>query len=120
MVNAAVIPVKEASAETSSRKRALFFLLGVLCLGAGCAQNTPKHVGFAHVVTMETRYYLSGPQQAWPSEGSFKSGTMIREIQSFGSYSLVESADGIRAYISAGSFERCLSRACESFAAAEE
>ncbi len=105
-----MIPVKEASAETSSRKGALFCLLGVLWLGAGCSQNLPKHAGFSHVVTVETRYYLSGPQQARPPEGSFKSGTMIREIQSFGSYSLVESADGIRAYISAGSFERCCER----------
>jgi hypothetical protein len=53
-----------------------------------------------HAVTYDVNYYMSGPQQARPPEGSFKAGTKVQLIQDAGSYSLVCSEDGIQAYIS--------------------
>ena len=58
-----------------------------------------------HVVTADTVYYMSGPQQARPPEGKFKAGTKVTLVENAGSYSVVRSADGIQAYVSAASLE---------------
>ena len=58
-----------------------------------------------HVVTADTVYYMSGTQQARPPEGTFKAGTKVTLVQNAGSYSLVRSAGGVRAYVSTASLK---------------
>ena len=60
---------------------------------------------FKHSVIHETPYFKIGPQQALPPDGSFKVGTKIRIIKEAGSYSWVESADGIKAFIATNDIE---------------
>jgi hypothetical protein len=60
---------------------------------------------YTYIISYETVYYLSGPQQSMPPEGKFKVGQRVRLLQDAGSYSLVESEDGIIAYVSSDSFK---------------
>ena len=48
----------------------------------------------------KTVYYLTGPQQARPPDGSFEKGTRVALVLDAGSYSLVTSQSGITAYVS--------------------
>jgi hypothetical protein len=47
----------------------------------------------------QTAYYLTGPQQARPPDGSFKNGMRLALVLDAGSYSLVTSESGITAYV---------------------
>ena len=69
------------------------------------AQSAASNAAPTHVVTADTVYYMSGPQQARPPEGTFKAGTKVALAESAGSYSLVRSAGGIRAYVSTASLK---------------
>lgn len=90
--------------------RPILVMLVFGCLLAACAteecskgeQAEPKthKSDMTHVITYDTHYYMSGPQQARPPEGMFKAGTKVELIQDAGSYSLVRSQDGIEAYVS--------------------
>ena len=62
--------------------------------------------GFTHVLTVETEYYLGGPQQARPPDGQFTVGVKVKLIEQAGSYSQVESESGITAYIAADAIQR--------------
>ena len=53
-----------------------------------------------HIITADTVYYMSGPQQARPPEGKFKTGTKVTLVQKAGSYSVVRSESGIQAHVS--------------------
>ena len=53
----------------------------------------------------ETVYYLTGPQQARPPDGSFAKGTKVALVLNAGSYSLVTSQSGITAYVLSGSLQ---------------
>jgi len=44
-------------------------------------------------------YYVGGPQQASPPDGQFPAGTEVQIVERAGSYTLVETADGVRAYV---------------------
>ena len=55
---------------------------------------------FPHVITTGSAYYVGGPQQARPPDGTLMKGTRVRVIQNAGSYSIVRTADGIEGYIS--------------------
>ena len=59
----------------------------------------------AHVIQVETHYYTTGPQQGRPADGKFPSGTRIKLLKVSGNYSLVESDDGIVAYVSSDSLK---------------
>ena len=67
------------------------------------AGNVPART---HEMVADTEYYLNGPQQAQPSDGTFGKGTNVRIIKQAGSYTLVESADGVRAYVSSAALAR--------------
>ncbi len=79
--------------------------------GADPADNPeivpPKktEVKVTHVIGGEEVYYLDGPQQMRPPDGKFKAGTRVELVQDAGSYSVVVSEDGIRAYVSTGSLK---------------
>ncbi len=54
-----------------------------------------------HVVTTDTPYYTTSPAQARPPDGTFAKGTKLTLLRRAGSYVLVRSQTGIRAYMSA-------------------
>lgn len=60
-----------------------------------------KDGGLTHVVTSDAEYYVGGPQQARPPDGTFRAGTMVSIVEEAGSYTLVRSKNGITAYIAA-------------------
>ena len=65
--------------------------------------NTPSaETGFPDVITSSTAYYTGGPQQGRPPDGTLTASTRVRVIEDAGSYSMVETANGIHAYISTG------------------
>jgi len=91
------------------------FLLTLLVCGfvlvVGCVEKAPPKIQVndqpaaskaapTHVVTVESVYYMSGPQQARPPEGKFKAGTKVTLLQKAGSYSVVRSVGGVQAYVS--------------------
>jgi hypothetical protein len=59
----------------------------------------PANDGFTHVATTDTEYYVSGPAQARPPEGTVKAGTRVRVLQEAGSYTRIETEDGITGYV---------------------
>ncbi len=105
-----------------AKGKCCLLLLPILCLlsGSGCLAAEsgglnpiiPNPVSesqvqdFSHTIKFDTMYYLSGPQQSRPPEGSFKAGIKVRLLQNAGSYSLVRSRDGITAYVVSDSLQR--------------
>lgn len=65
----------------------------------------PSEFTVTHLVTAEEFYYLDGPQQARAPDGKFKKGTRVQLVQDSGSYSVVVSESGIRAYVSTASLK---------------
>jgi len=55
--------------------------------------------GTEYVMFMNAEYYKSGPQQGSPPDGQFPAGTNVRILQNAGSYTLVESSEGVQAYV---------------------
>jgi hypothetical protein len=60
---------------------------------------------FAHVVAVDTEYYLSGLQQAGPPEGTLSAGTKVALLEEAGSYCRARSEGGIEAYVSTDSLQ---------------
>ena len=56
---------------------------------------------FDHVIATGTEYYMGGPQQARPPDGTLEPGTPVRVADKAGSYWLIETAGGISAYVAA-------------------
>lgn len=56
---------------------------------------------FTHVIASDAVYYVGGPQQAQPPDGTFTAGTKVLIIEEAGSYSLIRSEEGIEAYVAA-------------------
>lgn len=62
---------------------------------------------FTHAISKETPYYLAGPQQGTPPNGYFAVGTKLRvHSDAIGNYSLVETSEGIKAYVSASDIKQ--------------
>lgn len=107
------------------RTSAAILLMIVLCLGCSpaedarrkSAENNLKQIElalknyhathkssdstFSHVIAAETEYYTTGPQQGRPPDGTFPAGTKVSIVEESGSYVLVQSGDGVEAYIAA-------------------
>jgi hypothetical protein len=60
---------------------------------------------FTHVIATETEYYLTGPQQARPPDGTLPAGTKVTLLEEAGSYCRVRSEGGIEAYVSTESLQ---------------
>jgi hypothetical protein len=60
---------------------------------------------FTHVVAVDTEYYLTGPQQARPPDGTLPAGTKVTLLEEAGSYCRVRSEGGIEAYVSTNSLQ---------------
>ncbi|MBO93828.1 MAG: hypothetical protein CMI32_02875 [Opitutales bacterium] len=78
-----------------AKKKESFPLLDPSVLGRPFEGPYPFAIGFP-----ATAYYLTGPQQAKPPDGSFPKGVRVALILDAGSYSLVTSKSGITAYVS--------------------
>ena len=84
-------------------------ILAGLSIGCGTSAEKPRSEQgaetYTHVVTADTVYYLGGPQQARPPEGTFTAGTRVVLIRDAGSYGQVRSETGVEAYVSSGSLQ---------------
>ncbi len=54
---------------------------------------------WTYQVVTRTPYYKDGPQQMRPPDGQLEPGTWVRVIQEAGSYVLIETQQGLRAYV---------------------
>jgi len=74
----------------------------VALLAAGCqaAGGAPTHT-----VTGATPFYLDGPQQARPPDGTLAAGSRVTLARAAGSYAQVVMPDGRRAYVAADSLK---------------
>ena len=61
---------------------------------------------YDRIVARDTEYYIGGPQQAKPADGNLKKGTRVRLVREAGSYSLIETENGIVAYVATTSLQR--------------
>ena len=61
-------------------------------------EDRPLHT--VQSIIHDAEYYLTGPQQASPPDGTFSAGTPVTVVRDAGSYSLVRSTDGIEAFVS--------------------
>ena len=59
----------------------------------------PADDGFTHFVMTDTPYYVGSPVQAYPPEGTLRAGTKVRLLEEAGSYTRVETEDGIQGYV---------------------
>ena len=62
--------------------------------------------GFTHVITNETAYYTTGPEQGRPPDGKFSVGTQVNVVEKAGSYTLVRSEDGVQAYVASDALKQ--------------
>jgi hypothetical protein len=58
-----------------------------------------------YTLARETPYYASGPQQGRAPDGKFMPGTKVRLLRRSGSYSLVQTAEGNRVYVSTSALQ---------------
>jgi hypothetical protein len=56
---------------------------------------------FTHIITTDTQYYTTGPQQARPPDGTLAAGTKVRLVEEAGSYCRIETEDGLMAFVAA-------------------
>ena len=89
------------------------FLIAVPCLGCDPVNedqlNNDEQVDiktFSHVISTETEYYTTGPQQNRPPDGKFPAGTRVSMVEESGSYVLVRSESGVEAYVAANAVKK--------------
>ena len=66
--------------------------------------TAPSH-DFTHTLTRDEPYYLTGPQQGRPPEGTLKAGSKVNLLESAGSYARVATEDGTTAWVAAGALK---------------
>jgi len=87
--------------------------VGLVCLilmalfMGGCADSQCKEhehedskTSIGPVINSDSVFYKTGPQQATPPDGTFKTGTRVEVIRKAGSYTLVRAEDGREGYVS--------------------
>ena len=78
----------------------LFFLCG--CSSGGTQTSSAANVRASYVVTKHTAYSKNSPAQPMPADGTFAAGTAVSVVKKIGNYTLVQAADGTRAYVASG------------------
>jgi hypothetical protein len=73
----------------------------IALLSAGCQPAG----GATHTVAGDTPFYLDGPQQARPADGTLAAGARVTLVSVAGSYAQVVMPDGRRAYVAADSLK---------------
>ena len=58
-----------------------------------------------HVLSADTEFYIDGPQQSRPPDGTLKAGDKVIVIEEAGSCCRVQSEDGILVFIAADALE---------------
>lgn len=62
-----------------------------VCISSCKSQGKQTGSGpLTHVVIKDTAYYVDGPQQARPEDGTLTVGTEVRLVESGSSYSLID------------------------------
>jgi hypothetical protein len=69
-------------------------------LGQTRVATEPNDNESGYTLTSETPYYKTSPQQGRAPDGKFAPGTKVNLLKRGGPYSLVQSANGIRVYVS--------------------
>ncbi|MEQ8789632.1 MAG: serpin family protein [Pirellulaceae bacterium] len=64
-----------------------------------------------HILTAETAYYKTGPQQMSPPDGKLKANTPVVLVREAGSYTQVRSKDGLTAYVASDALTKVVPRA---------
>lgn len=77
-------------------------LAGRFAQTASAAKDSP----FTHVITADTEYYTSGPQQGRPPDGNLPAGTKVELLREAAAYSQVRTQDGLVAYVATGVLKR--------------
>jgi hypothetical protein len=95
-----VSPATQNKPEDKPQDQSITATEGPKLLAPGNAPTAKA--SFPDVLTSSTAYYTTGPQQGRPADGTLAEGTPVRVIAGAGSYSVVETADGIHAYVSTG------------------
>jgi len=62
-------------------------------------EGSPPASKSTHIVQRKTEYYLAGPQQARPADGTVPAGSRVTLLRDAGSYCLVRIAGGVEAYV---------------------
>ena len=55
-----------------------------------------------HALNTDAAFYLTGPQQGSPADGTLTQGTKVRILRTAGSYVQIETEAGLAAYVSGG------------------
>ena len=97
-------------AHSTPRWSICLVVAGVALLLAACSDlppllATPAAPTHTHVIAFDTAYYLDGPQQVRPADGTLPAGTKVALVQEAGSYALVQVADGQQMYVAADSLQ---------------
>lgn len=87
----------------NSRILGLAALLLSLALVVGC-QSHPTQA-YTHMIIADTAYYVGGPQQSRPPEGTLPEGTLVNIIQEAGSYTLIASDSHVTAYVATSAIQ---------------
>lgn len=98
-----ILPVLDCNGAEEARRKAAENNLKQLELALQNYRQTydSARVEFPQVIAAETEYYTSGPQQGRPADGRFPKGTRVKSLETAGSYVLVQSSDGVEAYVAA-------------------
>lgn len=96
--------------------RVSLVLLLSLCTGPGLSKpicgaepkqsTNESQAAFTHVITAETVYYTTGPQQGRPPDGKFPAGTKVQVLRESGSYSQVRTETETIAYVSTSALKK--------------
>jgi hypothetical protein len=60
---------------------------------------------FTHEIIEDAVYYIVGPQQSTPPDGTFEKGTKVTVLQDGGSYAQVASEADVTAYVATGALK---------------
>ena len=76
-------------------------------VNAPARPNSPQATSdtATHVLKTDVVYYLGGPQQGAPPDGTLQAGTRVTLVRDEGSYSRVRTADGVECSIEKGALE---------------
>jgi hypothetical protein len=81
-------------------RRRFALLAASLSLAAcGSTPSNPQFQNATHELATASDLYRGGPQQARPPDARLEAGTLVRTIESAGSYTLIELASGDGGYV---------------------
>lgn len=83
----------------AARLTAVLICAGFLMMGCQAGSSATLST------TLDTPFYLDGPQQARPPDGTLTAGTRVTLVSAAGSYSQVILPDGRKAYVASDSLQ---------------